>query len=185
MSIIYLITNNVNGKRYVGKTIKTMEQRFRGHKYASVSPKTYLHKAMAKYGFDSFEISTIEETAQLNEREKYWIEELQPEYNMTKGGDGGDTSSSPNFRKWVERIDVSGNRNPMYGKSRTGETHRWTDVGKSSFKKKVACPVVCEGTRYESVGEAQAAYPGCNIRKRLDNPKYPDFYRLRERTLRK
>jgi hypothetical protein len=46
------------------------------------------------------------------------------------------------------------------------------------------CPVVCEGTHYESVGAAQEAYPGISIRKRLDNPKYPEFYRLRERTRR-
>jgi hypothetical protein len=35
------------------------------------------------------------------------------------------------------------------------------------------------------VGAAEAAYPGIKVRSRLDNPKYPEFYRLRERTKRK
>jgi hypothetical protein len=69
--------------------------------------------------------------------------------------------------------------NPTYGM--LGKEHLMK--GKSLSKN--YCPVVCEGVEYPSVGAAQEAYPGCNIRKRLDNPKYPDFYRLRERTKRK
>lgn len=185
MSIIYLITNNVNGKRYIGKTTKTMESRFRRHKYSAANPKTYLHKAMAKYGFDAFVVSLIEHADDLDSREKYWIAKLQPEYNMTVGGEGGDTSKSPNFVAGLSRRECSGQKNSMFGRSRTGELHRWTDEGKRAFKKKVACPVVCEGVEFASVGDAQAAYPGCNIRKRLDNPKYTEFFRLRDKTPRK
>jgi hypothetical protein len=47
------------------------------------------------------------------------------------------------------------------------------------------CPVVCEGIEYPSVSDAESAYPGISIRKRIDNPKHPKFYRLRERTKRK
>lgn len=184
MSIIYLITNNVNGKRYVGKTKKTANQRFKRHKYSAVEPKTYLHKALAKYGFENFKIEVLEECTNLDQRERHWIKTLKPEYNMTIGGDGGDTSSSPNYVSGMKkRRDMSGSNNPMYGRKRDNSAF----LAKATAAMTIAnrCPVVCEGTQYASVGDAQVAYPGCNIRKRLDNPKYPDFYRLRDRTLRK
>ncbi len=38
----------------------------------------------------------------------------------------------------------------------------------------------CEGVIYNTMTEAQEQYKGiCNIWKRMDNPKYPDFYRLK------
>jgi hypothetical protein len=68
-----------------------------------------------------------------------------------------------------------------YGMLGKTQSKKWQD----SIKKSNNCPVSCEGVIYASVGEAQAAYPGCSIRKKLDNPKYAAFYRLREKTLRK
>ena len=38
---------------------------------------------------------------------------------------------------------------------------------------------------YNSVGEAQSAFLGISIRKRIDNPNYPNFYRLKPKTKRK
>jgi group I intron endonuclease len=91
--IIYQITNIVNNKRYIGKTTKTITDRFNSHlataKYGS---KTYLHKALRKYGQEKFKISLIEKDIFsediLAEREKFWIKKISPEYNMTKGGEG-------------------------------------------------------------------------------------------------
>ena len=33
MGVVYLITNNVNGKVYVGKTVHTLKERWRTHLY--------------------------------------------------------------------------------------------------------------------------------------------------------
>lgn len=187
MGYIYLITNKTNGKRYVGMTRKPIEERFRKHKYCAAEPKTHLHRAMSKHGFDAFELSLLEEVLDIKmlaRRERHYISELKPEYNMTEGGEGGDTSASPNYKAAIARRSMKGASNPMFGRKRVGETHHWSEGGRSSFKKKVACPVQCEGVTYDSVADAQKAYPGCNIRKRLDNPRYPDFIRLRERTRR-
>ena len=186
MGVIYQITNTVDGKRYIGKTTKTAEQRFIAHKRKSIQPKTYLHKAMSKYGFDNFKIEVLEETEDLDNRERYHIKLLKPEYNLTDGGEGGDTSRSPNYKEGMEkRRSYAGENNPMFGRRRTGEVHQWTEESRESFKKKVACPVSCEGVVYDSVQEAQAAYPGVSIRKRLGNPRWPEFFRLREPTRRK
>ena len=52
-----------------------------------------IHKAMLKYGIDSFSITQIEEcdNEKLNEREQYWIayyDTYKNGYNATLGGDG-------------------------------------------------------------------------------------------------
>jgi len=101
--IIYKITNKVNGKFYIGKTTKTIDQRFKGHFYKHKDGNTYLYKSMRKYGFDMFQIEMIEQTDDLNVRERFWISQLKPHYNMTEGGEGGDTSMSPNYWEGLKR----------------------------------------------------------------------------------
>lgn len=78
---------------------KTIEQRYKGHlKSASKKINRYLYDAMNHYGYDNFYIEQVEEVdnKKLNAREKYWIRFFNSNnpmfgYNMTKGGDGGDT----------------------------------------------------------------------------------------------
>lgn len=176
--IIYKITNKINGKFYVGKTSKTIDQRFQRHYHNHKSGKTYLYKSMRKYGFENFVIEAIEETLELNEREIFWISELCPHYNMTKGGDGGDTSHSSNFKEGLKRRPSP---KPTYGMMGKKQSQKFAEAIQNSNR----CPVVCEGKEYASVGDAQKSYPGISIRKRLDNPKYPNFYRLRTKTIRK
>lgn len=182
--IIYQITNKINGKFYIGKTTKSAEERFNQHFYNHKNGNTYLYKAMRKYGVHNFQIDILENTELLNEREIYWIKTLNPQYNMTVGGDGGDTSRSPNYINGMKNRDFTGQNNPMYGKKRT-DTAVFLQNAKDKMIQANRCPVVCEGKKYNSVGEAQKAYPGISIRKRLDNPKYPNFFRLRKKTLRK
>jgi group I intron endonuclease len=91
----YLITNLVNGKRYIGIT-KMIEHRWMIHKKtAKKSPKWAIHLAMAKYGIDNFEFSEVACAKSWNdlcELEKELIQQYgtyAPRgYNMTKGGAG-------------------------------------------------------------------------------------------------
>ena len=169
--IIYKITNKVNGNFYIGKTSKTADERFKRHFYNHKHGNTYLYRAMRKYGFDNFQIEIVEKTNFLNEREIFWISELSPEYNMTKGGDGGNTSFSPNF---IESLKKRPTPKPTYGMLGKKQSQKFYDSIKKSNSKKV----ICEGKQFDSINEAQIAYPGISLRKRLDNPKYTDFYRL-------
>ena len=59
---IYCITNTVNGKQYIGQTIRTIEQRFKDHINKSKCNKDnqYLYTAMNKYGIENFYVSQLE-----------------------------------------------------------------------------------------------------------------------------
>lgn len=92
MAYIYKITNDINGKIYVGKTERSIEKRFKEHCLECYrQPNRPLYAAMRKYGIEHFSIELIEETDSPEEREIYWIEQLKSfkkGYNATQGGDG-------------------------------------------------------------------------------------------------
>lgn len=96
MAFIYVITNDINGKQYVGKTNNTIEERFKEHiadSKKSRCEKRPLYSAMNKYGVEHFHIQIVEECSIENSanREIYWIDKLQTYghngYNATRGGD--------------------------------------------------------------------------------------------------
>lgn len=99
---IYLITNLINNKVYVGQS-NDIHRRYTEHlrsgqpdKYAHKNERdinTPIHKAMQKYGIDNFALTILEECKEeeLNEKEKYWIKYYQSNnkekgYNLTEGG---------------------------------------------------------------------------------------------------
>ena len=76
---VYLVTNTVNGKQYVGKTIWPINTRWNCHVSSAKVHDTCLYRAIRKYGRDSFSLSVLEEVSseeELNEAEKRWIVEL-------------------------------------------------------------------------------------------------------------
>ena len=93
---IYKIYNDVNSKLYIGKTLDTLDNRFKTHINDSknnTKNKRPLYNAMNKYGYDKFHIELIEECdiQDLSIREIYWIEYFntyKDGYNATRGGDG-------------------------------------------------------------------------------------------------
>ena len=94
MAYIYQITNDINGKIYIGKTEFSIEKRFKEHcqdAFRDRNEKRPLYVAMRKYGIEHFHIELIEETDNPEEREVFWIENkrsFKNGYNATVGGDG-------------------------------------------------------------------------------------------------
>lgn len=98
MGYIYKITNLVNKKPYVGKTVNTVAVRWAKHKDEAFNQNSpwLIHRAMRKYGIENFVIEELEKCSDeiLSEREQYWIRVINSYfkdgygYNMTIGGDG-------------------------------------------------------------------------------------------------
>lgn len=95
MGVIYKITNIINNKEYIGQTTRNISERWREHKSkSSPSDGTYLHNAIAKYGYENFVIEEIDncEDSLLNDKESEWITIANTYYpygyNLTAGGEG-------------------------------------------------------------------------------------------------
>lgn len=94
MYCIYQITNKINGKRYIGQ-----------HKYEDESDPMgnykgsglNLHRAYKKYGIENFETEIlykrVRDKVTIDAMEIWAIQKYSPEYNIAKGGSGGDTYS--------------------------------------------------------------------------------------------
>ena len=122
---IYITTNLINGKKYIGK------------KSSSIYVKEYLgsgrvlQTAIKKYGKENFTNEVIEwceSEDSLNEQEIYWISYYDAVksnmfYNVHTGGKGGNTLAGftqeqrDAFCKKVKanRPDMRGDKNPNYG----------------------------------------------------------------------
>ena len=96
MGCVYLARNKINGKCYVGKTIHSMTFRSESHRRDAEGGSPWVfHKAIRKYGWDTFEWSILTEDDDdefLCFMEKKWIKKLGTKvpngYNVTDGGDG-------------------------------------------------------------------------------------------------
>jgi len=91
MGCIYMVTNKINGKSYIGKTIRMLSQRRGGH-FGSDHCRA-LHLELKKYGKESFDWKLLFESDNeelLGEKEKAFIEKYQTlapnGYNLTTGG---------------------------------------------------------------------------------------------------
>lgn len=137
---LYLITNSVNGKVYVGYTGKTAQKRFALHLRDARAKRSWnraIYRAIRKHGDRSFSVLVLEQVDSLEMakvREMHYIStycstDQKCGYNMTLGGDGTpseDTKKkisaantgkrmSDEFRRKCSAAK-SGPRHPLWGK---------------------------------------------------------------------
>lgn len=140
---VYMHTNKINGKKYVGQTSQKPEKRWNdGKGYKNCS---YFYKAIKKYGWDGFYHEIIASNLTKDEADNFEnlliekLDLLNPDkgYNLKDGGSNGVPSE-------ISRINISnaakkrceneeyikkqreshkglfaGDKNPMYGKKHT------------------------------------------------------------------
>ena len=87
--VIYCYHCIPTGKKYVGQTINERDRKAQ-HRYDALvqNSDAVFHRAIRKYGWDSFIYGVIEQTDDIN-REVHWIEQLNTYhegYNATTGG---------------------------------------------------------------------------------------------------
>ena len=117
---IYLYTNKINGKQYVGQSVD-IEARHKRHVYRSKGnkPIQVIDRAIKKYGIDNFDFNILVECPKddLNNQEDYWVKYWDTyktdNYNMVVGGGslgaGKDNPSYDHtvytFRHWDGRSE--------------------------------------------------------------------------------
>lgn len=95
MGFIYKITNQINGKIYIGQTVQSIATRWKQHINDAYAQQKCLHlcAAIVKYGEANFTVEEIEKCPldELDQREIYWIKKYDSQncgYNITAGGKG-------------------------------------------------------------------------------------------------
>lgn len=85
---VYIIFNTKNGKKYIGSTVNlyTRLQKHRSLLRSNKHENSYLQNAWNKYGELYFQYSILEfsNLENLTIKEQYWIDQCNPEYNITK-----------------------------------------------------------------------------------------------------
>jgi len=130
--VIYKTTNIVNGRFYIGQDAHN-DPNYLGS-------GLLLKQAIKKYGINNFKKEILEHCLtkkELNEKEIFWINKLNAQernkgYNITKGGNGGDTFSNhpdkerirENYRK---SSTIFNNRPEIKSKIKKSMEERWKD----------------------------------------------------------
>ncbi len=127
MKCIYLRTNLVNGKQYVGQTIN-FEKRENAWLYKKRYAGEAINNARKKYGTENFKAEILRECEtqdELNKWEMYYIDKLNTVspngYNLTDGGGGRVHSKISEETRQKMSVSHSGSKNAMYGKTHTKE----------------------------------------------------------------
>lgn len=145
--VVYVRSNCITGKKYVGQTRISVESRWKKHIYNSKNSKSPafnypLSRAIRKYGEENFTLENVfecETQEELNTKEKelaYLVNSWTPYGYNLKAGDGLG-SVSLEVREKLSRANkgkvlsittknkisqsLSGNNNPFYGKHHTEE----------------------------------------------------------------
>jgi group I intron endonuclease len=143
--LVYRVTNTINGKVYIGKTLQTAEARWAEHVYMARRNAPWIfNRAIRKYGAAAFGIEvlyTAKTENELNVMETFFIILHQSQirengYNMTLGGKGASGKRTPEQCRRISegrkgigvgqkrspetceklRLSKLGNKNPNFGK---------------------------------------------------------------------
>lgn len=155
--IVYLATNKINGKRYIGCTSKSLRRRMHQHLADAAGHRggcRIFYAAIRKYGPDAFEWRKISDhltRTEMLSAERSEIAKFKPEYNISAGGQG--TNSVP----WTEdrKKQMSAF---MKGRKMTPEARqKWRD---SYAEGGIRNPIIClnDGLTFKNASEAASHY---------------------------
>lgn len=146
---VYLITNSINSKKYVGCTLRTLEHRWKKHvNEARQGSSRAICRAIRKHGPSKFQVECLEvihgsrtDLMAAEVRHIFLQECTAPKgYNLTKGGDGVDLSvpgvrerhrraiqkavKKPEWRRKNREITSKQKGNPEWIKARTEDARK-------------------------------------------------------------
>jgi hypothetical protein len=129
---IYRVTNQVNGKVYIGKTVQPMRKYWRDQLSAAIRGlvgKRYLYNAIRKHGPDAFAVEVIHRARtpeELSAMETFFIvlhQSHRPEngYNLAMGGEG---FSPGGLNPRAGNRALKGTAHPMFGRHHSENSNR-------------------------------------------------------------
>lgn len=166
-----MVTNKENGKKYIGQTTNSFEQRKHEHVYDALGNKKgmYFHKAIRKYGVEAFDWQTLYECdniEDLNKAEIYYIQHydtFENGYNLTLGGRNAPHSEETKRKMSISKrgennpmfgVHLCGKDNPMYGKKLSAEHKRiLSEVNKGKIISEEHKQKISEANKGKDVSE--------------------------------
>lgn len=123
-AIIYCAENTISGKKYIGKTIRSLENRIQEHFRKTVKYDYKFSRALKCYPCDSWQWSILAEVdiEKANEYERFFISDLDTYsngYNSTPGGEIDDAKYSPTYNPEICHVyhplhgTISGTRSEL------------------------------------------------------------------------
>ena len=195
---VYLISNNVNGKCYVGSTIHLDRRRL--EHFSSLAnnkhPNRHLQNAYNKYGVNAFEFEILETILiddnikkTLLSREQFWIDNLKPEYNILPvAGSSLGYRYTEETKKKISQSTTGVKKSEEHAKHiREGQSGRvLTEEHKAKLSEAAKhrkfpsshAIISIDGVIYNSLKEASEAtgVKYNTIQKRLKNPNFGNYY---------
>lgn len=122
--VVYKATNKLNGKIYIGKTVRDLSHaKARHHNRAKLGFDTYFYNAIRKYGFECFEweivyngLSDIDIcNKEVDLIKSYDSRNPSIGYNMTNGGEGSSGILVKESTRQLRSINSLGSNNNCYG----------------------------------------------------------------------
>lgn len=195
---VYLISNNVNGKCYVGSTVH-LDQRRREHFSRLANNKhinAHLQNAYNKYGREAFNFEILETIDiddnikdKLLKREQFWIDNLKPEYNvLLVAGSNLGYHHTEETKKKISESTTGVKKSEEHAKHiREGQSGRvLTEEHKAKLSEAARhrkspsnhAIISIDGVIYNSLKEASEAtgVKYNTIQKRLKNPNFSNYY---------
>lgn len=127
--VIYLIINKINNKIYVGQTVGSFQDRYKGD-IAKNTHNEHLRRAINKYGIDNFYIVEEYKVAyskeELDYLEDWYItvyDTMNPSMGYNKRGGGSNGRMSEESKKKISE-SLKGELHPFYGKTLSEETRK-------------------------------------------------------------
>ena len=147
---IYLTTNSIDNKKYIGKKVFDKWQHWRTYLGSGI----HLKRAVTKYGKENFSVQIIEycfDELDACNKEQYWIKyydavNSQDFYNIANGGDGGNVISGYNDEQ-RQQLSIK------LSKARKGKINIGKDNGSA---RKVICLNTME--KFDTIVEAASYY---------------------------
>lgn len=135
--VVYVITNDVNDKLYVGITTQPIRDRFRQHGRASNAFHTPISRAINKHGRHHFKIRILEpgyDAEELGAKEVAWCERLgsmSPNGYNLQVGDSGSRKHSP---ETIEKIKKARAQQVFSAETRAKWSKNRSGAGSSTAK---------------------------------------------------